>query len=96
MQRLISSQGHVAIAAPVKETNDAQLSAQSAHAPDQTGQRSRLLHCDFDLADPPLPLWHPDGARQPAPFFMKFRGPQALSNRPQTAMVCPTRPKNSP
>jgi hypothetical protein len=23
-------------------------------------------------------------------FFMKFRGPQALSNRPQKAMVCPT------
>jgi len=23
-------------------------------------------------------------------FFMKFRGPQALPNRPQKAMVCPT------
>src|ERR1035438_2772483 len=24
-------------------------------------------------------------------FFMKFRGPQALPNRPQSAMVCPTK-----
>jgi len=24
-------------------------------------------------------------------FFMKFRGPQALSNRPQTTMACPTK-----
>jgi hypothetical protein len=24
-------------------------------------------------------------------FFMKFRGPQALPNRPQKAMVCPTK-----
>src|ERR1019366_5136749 len=32
-----------------KETNDAQLFAQSAHAPDQTESRPRLLHCPNDL-----------------------------------------------
>src|SRR5258708_36445108 len=69
-------QGHVAIDAP-GETNDAQLFAQSAHAPDQTGQRSRLLHCLAGLAVPPAPLCH-----LATGFFMKFRGPQALDNRP--------------
>src|ERR1019366_5766765 len=54
-------QGHVAIAAPVRETNDAQLFAQSAHAPDQTGARSRLLHCPTDLTAPAsamMPVFH--------------------------------------
>src|SRR5450432_3730089 len=54
-------QGHVAIAAPGRETNDAQLFAQSAHAPGQTDQRSRLLHCHADLTAPTLammPVFH--------------------------------------
>jgi len=51
-------QGHVAIDAPW-ETTDAQLFAQSAHAPDQTGQRSRLLHCLADLAVPSSLFCHP-------------------------------------
>ena len=49
MPKGIPRQGHVAIAAPVRETNDAQLFAQSAHAPGQTGERSQLLHCQNDL-----------------------------------------------
>src|ERR1019366_4617333 len=44
-----SQAGAQAIAAPVRETSDAQLFAQSAHAPDQTGSRPRLLHCPTDL-----------------------------------------------
>src|SRR5471030_3310262 len=54
-------QGHVAIAAPGRETNDAQLFAQSAHAPGQTDQRSRLLNCHADLTAPTLammPVFH--------------------------------------
>src|SRR5664279_5303447 len=49
MPKGIPRQSHVAIAAPVRETSDAQLFAQSAHAPDQTGSRPRLLHCPTDL-----------------------------------------------
>src|ERR1035437_10336662 len=44
-----------------KETNDAQLFAQSAHAPDQTGARPRLLHCPSDLtalAFAMMPVFH--------------------------------------
>jgi hypothetical protein len=44
-----------------KETNDAQLFAQSAHAPDQTDRRSRLLHCPTDLTAPSfamMPVFH--------------------------------------
>src|ERR1035441_6360059 len=52
MPKSIPRQGHVAIAAPVRETNDAQLFAQSAHAPDQTESRPRLLHCPTDLTAP--------------------------------------------
>ena len=33
----------------------------------------------------PIPFCHP------AEFFMKFRGPQALYNRPQKTMVRPTK-----
>ena len=61
MPKGIPRQGHVAIAAPERETNDAQLFAQSAHAPDQTDQRSRLLHCPADLAAPTfarMPVFH--------------------------------------
>jgi hypothetical protein len=43
---------------------------------------------DFSTALPtspsPLPIL------PPRPFFMKFRGPQALSNRPPKTMVCDT------
>src|ERR1019366_8224608 len=54
-------QGHVAIAAPVREISDAQLFAQSAHAPGQTDQRSQLLHCQTDLTAPAIammPVFH--------------------------------------
>src|ERR1035437_1448324 len=49
MPKGIPRQGHVAIAASAREANDAQLFAQSAHAPDQTESRPRLLHCPNDL-----------------------------------------------
>ena len=57
-----------------KETNDAHLFAQSAHAPDQTDTRPQLLHCPDDLT---ARLCHD------ARFFMKFRGPKAHPNRHQ-------------
>jgi ferredoxin len=63
-----------------KETNDAHLFAQSAHAPDQTDTRPQLLHCPDDLT---ARLCHD------ARFFMKFRGPKAHPNRHQVSgAVC--------
>src|ERR1035437_10288872 len=61
MPKGIPRQGHVAIAAPVRKTNDAQLFAQSAHAPGQTDERSQLLHCQNDLTAPAsamIPVFH--------------------------------------
>jgi hypothetical protein len=57
------------------ETNDAQLFAQSAHAPDQTDQRSRLLHCPADLVAPAfarIPVFHElSRAEGPSPQIRK-------------------------
>ena len=61
MPKGIPRQVHVAIVAPVRETSDAQLFAQSAHAPDQTESRPRLLHCPTDLTAPAsamMPVFH--------------------------------------
>ncbi len=77
----------MAIAAPLEGANDAHLFAQATRAPDQTDERPRLIHCHAGLTTPaftiltPLSLW---------PFFINFRGPEALGNRRQKAIVCPT------
>src|SRR5476649_1051957 len=79
-------QGHVAIAAPGRETNDAQLFAQSEHAPGQTDQRSRLLHCHADLTAPTLAMM---------PVFHEISRAAGPSQQTTKAMVCPTAPNSS-
>jgi hypothetical protein len=76
MPKSIPRQGHVAIAAPGRETNNAQLFAQSAHAPGQTDERSRLLHCQTDLTAPTLammPVFH-EVSRAERPFQQTTKG----------------------
>src|ERR1035438_7316024 len=62
MPKGIPRQGHVAIGAPSRETNDAQLFAQKrSMLQGQTDQRSRLLHCQTDLTAPTsamIPVFH--------------------------------------
>src|SRR5450759_3034659 len=86
-------QGHVAIAASAREANDAQLFAQSAHAPDQTDRRSRLLHCPNDLTAPSyamMPVFHEisraEGPSQQTGLTANFR-----QSAPEIhgSLVCP-------
>ena len=87
-------QGHVAIAAPMRETNDAQLFAQSAHAPDQTVSRPRLLHCPNDLTAPAaamMPVFHEvSRAERPSQQYPQIPIPCVPMN--PTAMAQPNLP----
>src|ERR1035441_6459388 len=62
MPKGIPRQGHVAIGAPVRKTNDAQLFAQKRSTlQGQTDERSQLLHCQNDLTAPAftmIPVFH--------------------------------------
>src|ERR1035441_5054381 len=76
-------QGHVAIAAPAGGDGDAQLFAQT-----RMFRIKQTNSLDFSTALPTSPRRYPHSATPH--FFMKFRGPQALPNRPRNAMVRPT------
>src|ERR1017187_4647207 len=79
----IPRQGHVAIAAPARETHDAQLFAQKrSMLQGQTDQRSQLLHCQTDLT-----ARH---CHDPS-FSWDFAGRRPIQTGPRKTMACPTK-----
>src|ERR1035441_779456 len=77
MPKGIPRQGHVAIGAPVRKTNDAQLFAQKRSTlQGQTDERSQLLHCQNDLTAPAftmIPVFH-GISRAEGPFKQTTKG----------------------
>src|ERR1039457_2268304 len=77
MPKGIPRQGHVAIGAPVRKTNDAQLFAQKRSTlQGQTDERSQLLHCQNDLTAPAftmIPVFH-GISRAEGPFKQTTQG----------------------
>ena len=89
MPKGIPRQGHVAIGAPVRKTNDAQLFAQKRSTlQGQTDERSQLLHCQNDLTAPAftmIPVFH-GISRAEGPFKQTTKSDR-LSHH-----YCPSRP----
>src|SRR5204863_3082114 len=85
MPKSIPKQCHVAIAAPARETNDAQLFAQErSMLQDQTDERSQLLHCHADLTAPAtamMPVFH--GISRAEGPFKQTTKPDRLPHLPR-------------